>query len=88
MTIKEYLDNSPFEEVLLLKSFSYDSAFIGVSNDGRAIYDFDEMVNWLKTYNGWSTDEAEQWIESNTLKSLPYYGDKAPIIMYRCEVDA
>ena len=86
MTIKEYLDNSPFEEVLLLKNFSYDSAFRGVTYDGRAVYDFDEMVEWLKRYTGWSQDEAEQWIESNTLKSLPYYGEKSPVIMYSCEV--
>ena len=34
---------------------------------------------------GWSYDDAVDWIEYNTIRSLPYAGEKAPIIMYGLE---
>lgn len=86
MKINELLENSPFEDVLLLRNFSYDQALIGLSNEGRAIYDFNKMVKWLVAQESCSEEQAIEWIENNTLKSLPYYGERAPIIMYSCEV--
>ena len=56
---------------------------IGISEDERAIYDFDLMVEWLMKNDGMTSEEAIEWIEYNTIRSLPYVGDKAPIIMYR-----
>lgn len=87
MKINELLENSPFEDVLLLRNFSYDQALIGLSNDGRAIYDFDKMVKWLVARESCSEEQAIEWIQNNTLKSLEYFGEKAPIVMYPCEVE-
>ena len=63
----------------------YDDALIGVSHDGRAIYDYNLMIDWLMSKENWSDDEAVEWIEYNTIRALPYMGEGAPIVMYGFE---
>ena len=82
MNAEERLLGYGYEDVKYLVNESYDDALIGVSEDGRAIYDFDKMVEWLVDKYGWTETESIEWIEVNTLRALPYFGDKAPIIMY------
>jgi hypothetical protein len=78
---EKLLDNG-YEDIIILKDFSYDSALVGVSDDNRAIYDFDLMVEWLMWTEDFDEIEAVEWIESNTIRALPYMGSGAPIIMY------
>lgn len=82
MKAEERLLNAGYEDVKYLVNESYDDALIGVSEDGRAIYDFDKMVDWLVDKYSWTDEEAVEWIEVNTLRALPYFGEDAPIIMY------
>ena len=82
MSAEERLLDAGFEDVLYFVNYSYDDALIGVSEDGRAIYNYYKMVDWLMEEEGWSDIDAIEWIEYNTLRALPYMGDKAPIIMY------
>lgn len=44
MTVREYLENEGYEEVIIFDNPSYDDAFIGVTNDNRAVYDYDKMI--------------------------------------------
>ena len=82
MTAEERLLEYGYEDVKFLVNESYDDALIGVSDDGRAIYDFSLMIEWLMTKYGWSDIESIEWIETNTLRALPYMGEDAPIVMY------
>ena len=82
MTAPERLLAAGYEDVLILEGYSYDDALIGVTDDGRAVYDFEKMVEWLVTTEGMTQDEAIEWIEYNTIRALPYAGEEAPIIMY------
>ena len=82
MTANEKLRDAGWEDVIIFDNFSYDDALIGVSEDGRAVYDFDKMVEWLELTQGFTTEEAIEWIEYNTIRALPYAGAEAPIIMY------
>ena len=83
MNVEEKLLEHGYENVKYLVNYSYDDALIGVSDDGRAIYDFDLMVEWLMTKEDFTYEEAIEWIEYNTIRALPYYGEDAPIIMYK-----
>lgn len=85
MNAEERLLDAGYEDVKYLVNESYDDALIGVSEDGRAIYDFDKMVDWLIEKYGWSDTESIEWIEYNTIRALPYFGEGAPIIMYPLE---
>ncbi len=87
MNAEERLLEYGYEDVKFLVNESYDDALIGVSDDGRAIYDFGLMIEWLMTKYGWSDIESIEWIEANTLRALPYFGEDAPIIMYGLPLD-
>ena len=82
MNAEERLLDAGYEGVKYLTNYSYDDALIGVSHDERAIYDFEKMVEWLMNEAGLSDNEAVEWIEYNTIRAIPYMGEKAPIIMY------
>ena len=83
MTAEERILDAGYEEVIIFSGDSYDDALIGISEDGRAIYDFDLMVKWLMDQDPEMTDiDAIEWIEYNAIRSLPYVGEKHPIIMY------
>lgn len=82
MNVEEKLLEAGCEGAVYFTNYSYDDALVGVSEDGRAIYDYSKMVDWLMEEAGLSDIDAIDWIEYNTLRALPYMGDKAPIIMY------
>ena len=44
-----------------------------------------KMIEYLIENDGMSYEEAVEFIEYNTLRSIPYAGDKAPIILNRIE---
>lgn len=72
-----------FEDIIILKNFSYDSALVGISDDNMAIYDYELMIEYLMEEEGWTEEESIDWLEYNTIRSLSYAGDRAPIIMHR-----
>ena len=82
VTAAERLVDAGYEDVIVFENESYDDALIGVSHDGRAIYSFDKMVEWLCKKDGIDEEEAIEWIEYNTIRAIPYAGEKAPIVMY------
>lgn len=82
--IKELIYEFGYENVLIFSNPSYASAFTGISDEGRAVYDYDKMIEYLVEKESWSDIEAIEFIECNTLRSLPYY-ENSPIVMYRLE---
>lgn len=79
--LKKQLVDNGYEEILLFDNPSYVSAFIGVSDDGKAIYDFDLMVECLIKEDDIDASSAIEFIEYNTIRALPYYKN-SPIIKY------
>lgn len=85
MTAEEKLLENGYEGVKFLSNYSYDDALIGVTEDNRAVYDYEKMIIWLAETEGCSEDEAAEWIDYNTVRAIPYMGEGAPIIMYPLE---
>lgn len=87
MTIKEQLEKYYIEDeetsIILFESPSYDEAFVGLTMDDRAVYDYDKMVECLITEDNMTYEEAAEFIDYNTVRSLPYVGDKGPVIIHR-----
>lgn len=79
---EELLLDNGYEGVKFLSDYSYEDALVGVSEDNRAIYDYNKMVEWLIKTEGFTEEEATDWISYNTIRALPYFGEDAPIIMY------
>lgn len=74
------LSDAGYDDVIIFDNFSYDSALIGVSDDNRAIYDYDLMVEWIIKTQGWTEEEAMEWIDYNTIGA---HIENGPIIMYK-----
>lgn len=60
---------------------AFDHAIIGMTIDGRAIYVLELMVSELAVDDEISEEEALEFIEYNTIRTLPYIAGKAPIIL-------
>lgn len=86
MNLHKWLQDNNYEDVILFENYSYDTAFVGVSEDNRAIYDYDLMIEYL-IKQGFGEIEAIEWIDYNTIRYLPYMGEKAPIILHRMTND-
>ncbi len=82
MKAAERLMEQGCEDVVIFQNPSFDEALIGVSEDNRAVYDYEKMVAWLAITWAISREEALEFIEYNTIRALPYY-ENAPIVMYR-----
>lgn len=85
MTAEERLLNAGYDDIIILKNYSYDDALIGVTDDNRAVYDYVKMIDWLVEKEGFNEIEAMEWIDYNTIRALPYMGSNAPIIMFSLE---
>lgn len=80
--VRRLIEDYDYEDVVIFSNPDYASAFMGISEDNRAIYDFDKMVKYLVDRDEMTDIEAIEFIEYNTIRALPYVGEKAPIIMY------
>ena len=82
MSNRETLADLGYDETVVFDSPDYDSALIGVTVDGQAVYDFDAMCQHLMEKDGMTAEEAEEFIWFNAIGSLPSLGDSAPIVIF------
>lgn len=67
----------------------YYPSIVGFDHEtGRFLYDYELLVRAFARWfdDGTSEDpelDAVEWIDYNVVRSLPYYGGRAPIILYR-----
>ena len=82
MTKRQLLCDMGYEDSIIFENPDYDSAIVGISDSGEIIYDFDKMVQHLVEHEDMTKEEAADFICYNSIRSLPYVGEGAPIIMY------
>lgn len=85
MDNREILVNAGYDESIVFDNPDYDSAIVGVTDEGNVVYDFNKMVDHLMEHDGMERDEAVEFIEYNTVRALPYAGEGAPIIITMLE---
>ena len=80
----EYLNENGHEDSIIFENPSFDSAIIGVSDSGQVCYSYSKMVEHLANEDSMEEVEAMEFIDYNTIRSLPYChpSDKRPIIVY------
>ena len=85
ITVGEKLELNGYDDTIIFSGdgFEFNKSFIGVSLDGRAIYDYDLMLNELMELHNWDIESASDWLNYNTIRALNYMGSKAPIIIER-----
>ena len=82
MSVNQQLRDELPEDAILFDNVSYDGSIVGVTTEGRVVYNYDKMVEELMQDEEWSYEDAVEWIDYNTIRALPYAGDNGPIIMY------
>lgn len=79
--LKQALVEQGFEESVVLVDPDFCSAVVGISQDGRVVYSFEKMVQYLMLNDNMSHDEAVNYIEYNTIRAIPYMGAISPIVI-------
>lgn len=68
-----------YEGTIFFTNPSYEDAFLGISSDDRAIYDYEKMIESLVNHEDMTEDEAREFIDYNAT----FYIEGGPIILYR-----
>lgn len=79
--IRDAICDMGYEEAVLFDWPDFDEAIIGVTDDGRAVYDYAAMVKDMMTRDGISEIEAIEFIEYNSLRACAYV-EGAPIVIH------
>lgn len=83
--LRDYIVAEGHEHAGVFNCPSYDGAIVGYTDEGAVVYDFELMVEeYLSENHNSSRDEAIEFINYNTIRSIPYMNDGMvpPIIMY------
>ena len=67
---------------------SYDYSIIGMTFDGRVIYDYDLMIQEMMEETGCTMEDAIDWIDYNTIGTLGSGVSKAPIVVQNLTNDS
>ena len=82
MSRRDILNQIELENSIVFENPDYDSAIIGYDDvSHRIIYDYELMVESLMNEAHLTYEDAVDFIEYNTIRSLPYLGENAPIVM-------
>lgn len=79
--LKEALWERDAENTTFFVDPDYISAVIGISTDDRVVYSYEKMVEFLMNSDGIAYEDAEEFIEYNTIRTIPYMGKNSPIIV-------
>lgn len=80
--LREFLVARGEEETVYFTNPDFIDAIIGISDDGRLVYSYSKMVDSLMLGDHMSYEDAIEFIDYNTVRSIPYMGNNAPIIVY------
>lgn len=79
MTIQDLIDNG-YEDLSVFENPSYDGCIVGISTNNQIIYSLSQMVEWFCKENNCSFDESLEYIDYNTIRTIPYM-ENPPVII-------
>lgn len=80
--VEELLLDNDLEGTAYFTGDDYDTAILGHTDDGRLVYSYEKMVEWLVENDNMTSDDAVEWLDYNTIRAIPYMGEKAPVVVY------
>ena len=84
--LRSKLEMSMFSNISFFdgEGMNYITAVVGQDRiSGRVVYDYEKMIEYLCGQEGMDYEGAVEWIDYNTLRAIGYFGEDAPIIMYK-----
>lgn len=83
--LKELIEEITDDDVVVFENPDFCTAFVGLSHDGRAIYDYDKMIDYLVMKEEMSAEDAVDHISYDTIRSLGYVSS-GPIILMPIDI--
>lgn len=80
--VEQMLLDNDLEGTSFFTGDNYATAILGYTEDGNLVYSYDGMVDWLMDNDDIDDISAREWIDYNAIRTIPYMGDKKPIILY------
>lgn len=80
--VEELLLDNDLEGTAYFTGDDYDTAILGYTDDGRIVYSYEKMVEWLVENDNMIPEDAVEWLDYNTIRAIPYMGEKAPVVVY------
>ena len=80
--LKTSLIEHGYKETVFFTNPDFVDAILGISDDGRVVYSYSRMVESLMLGERMSYEEAAEFLDNNTIRSIPYMGKHRPIIVY------
>lgn len=82
---KDWLENGDDHGFYLIGNDDREDfypAIIGLAKDmSHVAYSFERLVRCFMKQNNWSWEEASEWVIYDVERALPYYGERAPVIL-------
>ena len=80
--LERFFEEHEIENVAYFTEPHYVPAIIGMTHDGNhVVYDYRKMVDYLVETDGMEVTEAYEFIDYNTIRSIPYMGEYAPVVV-------
>lgn len=76
-------DDEELNQIIVLEGDEFADGAVGLTDDNRLVYSYERLVESLAKVYG-SEEDAVEWLEYNTIRSLPYmssYGN-IPLIIH------
>lgn len=83
--VRELIAEMGYHDSMVYDNPNYDSAIIGVSDDGRVVYDYDMMIQSLMSEDGISAEDAADFVSYNSIRAASYIPN-GPIVMYGLKI--
>lgn len=80
--LEQMLLDNDLEGTSFFTGDNYATAILGYTEDGNLVYSYDGMVDWLMDNDDMDDISAREWIDYNAIRTIPYMGEKKPIILY------
>ena len=80
--VEQMLLDNDLEGTSFFTGDNYATAILGYTEDGNLVYSYDDMVDWLMDNDDMDDISAREWIDYNAIRTIPYMGEKSPIIVY------
>ena len=76
-------DETILDNIIILEGDEFADGAIGLSSDDHVVYSYEKLVDSLSKFYGGEL-EAIEWLEYNTIRSLPYMDSvgNTPIIIH------
>ena len=78
--LKAYLE-AEYGGYSLFEPEYYDEGIVGITDNGNVVYSYEKLAEALMKHDEMTYEDAVDWLDYNTVRSVPYMGEYKPVIL-------